>query len=201
MTRGALPRNKWSEPVSLEGGNCGNGGLAPRSFSYLCVALRSFSRRAAARASSVRSVSMVSACGQPARVLSNYWRIAYGLGQRPGMAADGCSPDGAGSCWRPWLGVVSSNEMRVWCPAKAGGRGARPFDRFGRAIRFDWLLAPLASNKLQRAYATPSGPQLVLPIETLSLGSPPTLCADSLRGITQPRRYRGSRTNVTRETS
>ena len=42
-TRGALPRNRRKEPVSLDGGNCGNGGLAPCSFSYLCVALRSLS--------------------------------------------------------------------------------------------------------------------------------------------------------------
>ena len=105
-TRGALPRNKWSEPVSLDGGNCGNGGLAPRSFSYLCVALRSFSRSAAARASSVRSVSMVSVCGQPASVECDSWWIAYGLGQRPGMAADCCSPAALGAAGL-WLGVPS----------------------------------------------------------------------------------------------
>ena len=74
------------------------------------------------------------------------------------------------------------------------------FDRFvGRWIRPQLQL--LAANK-SAACATPSGPQLVPTSETLSLGFPPTLCADSLRGITQPRSFSTrSRANVTRETS
>ena len=125
----AVFKNKWSEPVSLEGGNCGNGGLAPRSFSYLCVAAASLVCSSAARDSSVSSVSMVVLAGSLPVSSATPGGSLTGWGGALALLPSAALP-------RRWelLGFGSaafpSKLMRVWCLAKAGGRGAWFCDRF-----------------------------------------------------------------------
>ena len=70
------------------------------------------------------------------------------------MAANCCSPAGAGSLWRPWLDLTPSKLMRVWC---ATGRLAWFLDRFAGAM-FHWLLQMEAAeaSDLQLLHSRPA---------------------------------------------
>ena len=159
MARGALPRNRCKEPVSLEGGNCGNGGLAPRSFSYLCVAAASLVCSSAAKAASSSGSSM------GARAGSLLASSAIAGGPLTGRGSNlPWLPIAAlrrrWELWRPWLGVV--HQTRCVCGvSRRLGDVWRGFQTGSRGDRFGWLpqkKQPEASD-LQPAHSHPGDHQ------------------------------------------